>query len=314
MIPMNEHKPGFGRARGLSRLALVLALSLPWNAHGQDLSRLEERLKQGETLISQGRWDEAITELTAVVKLDATRADAQAILGTAYYFKGNATAAAPAFRTALQLDPARVDAAHGLGLALHDIRDLDGALAAFRTASQLNPIANYNLGNILEKKGDKAGAFDAYKRYLAAAPEAPEAAFLSAAVEKGTFPTPAGGTAEEHFRRGHALLTNKDGKRAQVELLAALRLKPNYVEACNTLGLAFRSTGDMEQAIGGYQMAIRLDPKSGAAYRNLAQAFEEIGDIPKAAQFYDQYLLIAPSVPDAAQIRDKIAELRAALR
>lgn len=309
-LTMNRKVLRWGRVLSL----LVLAVGLPWNANGQDTARIEERLRQGETLIGAGKWDEAITELTAVVKLDAKQAGAQALLATAYYFKGNAAAAVPAFRAALQLDPARVDAAHGLGLALYDMRDLDGALAAFRTASQLNPTANYNLGNILEQKGDKAGALDAYKRYLAVSPEAPEAALLSAAVENATFPTPAGGTAEEHFRRGHAFLTNKDGKRAQIELLAALRLKPNYVEACNTLGLAFRATGDMEQAMGGYQMAIHLDAKSGAAYRNLAQAFEEVGELSKAAQLYDQYLLIAPSVPDAAQIREKIAELRAALQ
>lgn len=299
-------------ARTLSMLTLAFGLS--WNAYGQNISRLEERLSQGEALVSEGRWDEAIKELTAVVTLDAKRADAHASLGTAYYFKGNAKAAIPAFRNALQLSPTRVDAAHGLGLALYETRDLDGALAAFRTASQLNPIANYNLGNILEQKGDKAGAFDAYKRYLAAAPEAPEAALLKVAVQKAVFPTPAGGTAQEHFQRGQTFLNSKDGKRAQVELLAALRLKPNYVDACNALGLAFRAAGDMEQAIGSYQMAIHLDSKSGVAYRNLAQAFEETGNVPKAAEFYDRYLLIAPGAADAAQIRDKIAQLRASLQ
>src|SRR5262245_14882906 len=116
---------------------LALALGLPWGAYGQGTSRLEERLRQGETLVSEGRWDEAIKELTAVTQLDPKRADAHASLGTAYYFKGNATAAVPAFRAALQISPTRVDAAHGLGLALYEARDLDGALAAFRTASQL---------------------------------------------------------------------------------------------------------------------------------------------------------------------------------
>jgi tetratricopeptide (TPR) repeat protein len=295
-------------------LLLTLTLGLPWSAYGQSTSRIEERLRQGETLVSEGRWDEAIKELTAVAQLDPKRADAYASLGTAYYFKGDAAAAALAFRAALQLSPSRIDAAHGLGLALSETRDLDGALAAFRTASQLNPIANYNLGNILEQRGDKAGALEAYKRYLAAAPAAPDAAALNAAVQKATLPTPAGGTAKDHFQRGQALLDRKDGKGAQAEFLAALRLKPNYVEACNALGLAFRATGDMEQAIGGYQMAIHLDPKFGVAYRNLAQAFEETGDLPKAAQFYDQYLLVAPGAADAAQVRDKIAQLRASLR
>jgi protein O-GlcNAc transferase len=239
---------------------------------------------------------------------------AQANLGTAYYFKGNAAAAVPAFRAALQLNAERIDAAHGLGLALYDLHDFDGALAAFQTASRLNPIANYNLGNVLEQKREKAGAFDAYKRYLAAAPDAPDAALLSAAIQVGALPTPAGGTAIEHFQRGQTLLKSKDGKGAQIEFLAALRLKPNYVEACNGLGLAFRASGELEQAIGGYRMALHLDPKFSAAYRNLAQAFEEQGDIPQAAQFYDRYLLIAPGAADAAQVRDKIAQLRATLQ
>lgn len=292
----------------------MLVLGLSEIAGAQGGSRLEERLRQGETFISEGKWDEAIKELTAVITMDAKRAEAHASLGTAYYFKGNAPAAVPAFRAALQLNPTRVDAAHGLGLALYDMRDLDGALAAFRTASQLNPIANYNLGNILEQKEDKVGAVDAYKRYLAAAPQAPEAALLRSAVEKAIFPTPAGGTPQEHFQRGQAFLSTKEGDRARIEFLAALRLKPNYVEACNALGLAFRSLGDMEQAISGYQMAIHLDPKFSVAYRNLAQAFEEKGDLRAAMGFYDRYLLVDPGAVDAAQVRDKIAKLGAIMQ
>ena len=295
-------------------VVITLFFGLPWQVYGQPNKSIEERVQQGEVLVSEGKWDEAIKELSAVVQLDPKQVDAQANLGTAYYFKGNAAAAVPAFRAALQLNAERVDAAHGLGLALYDLRDFDGALAAFRTTSRLNPVANYNLGNVLEQKGDKAGAFDAYKRYLAAAPDAPDAALLGAAIQAGTLPTPAGGTAIEHFQRGQAFLSSKNGQRAGIEFLAALRLKPNYVEACNSLGLAFRAAGELEQAIGGYQMALHLDPKFSVAYRNLAQAFEEQGDIPQAAQFYDRYLLVAPGAADAAQIRDKIAKLRATLQ
>jgi tetratricopeptide (TPR) repeat protein len=293
---------------------MAFVLGLPMQGYGQANHPLDEQVQRGEVLVSEGKWDEAIKELSAMVQRDAKRGDAQANLGTAYYFKGNAAAAVSAFRAALDLSPSRVDAAHGLGLALYETHDFDGALAAFQTASRLNPIANYNLGNLLEQKGDKAGALDAYKRYLAAAPDAPDAALLSAAVQAGTLPTPAGGTATEHFQRGQALLGSKDGRGARIEFLAALRLKPNYVEACNGVGLAFRAMGDLEQAIGGYQMALHLDPKFSIAYRNLAQAFEEKGDLLQAAQFYDRYLLVAPGAADAAQVRDKIAQLRAALQ
>jgi protein O-GlcNAc transferase len=97
-----------------------------------------------------------------------------------------------------------------------------------------------------------------------------------------------------------------------IEFLVALRLKPNYVEACNSLGLAFRLKGDLDEAIAGYKMAIRLDARFAAAHRNLAQAFEEKGDPMMAAQAYDRYLLLMPGAADAAEVRDKIAKLRGA--
>lgn len=270
----------------------------------------DEQVRQGAALLSEGRWDEAIQTLTVATRLDPRHAEAHATLGMAYYFKGNLGAAIPTFQTALRLAPERIDAAHGLGLALYEQGDIDGAVTAFRAAAQLNPISNYNLGNVLEQKGDKAGASEAYKRYLAASPSAPEAALLSEAVNKGTFPTPAGGTVKAHFQRGQDLLAKQDAKGAVSEFLATLRLKPNHAEACNALGVAFRTSGDLEQAIGSFHMALQFDPKFSAALRNLGQALEEQGDVPQAVETYAYYLLLAPNAPDAAQIREKIARLR----
>jgi len=291
-------------------LSGILWLWHPLLVKAQLSSAAAEHAQRGADLVSEGNWQEAIKELSTAARLDPNNAATHANLGMAYYFKGNMDAAVAEFRAALRITPDRVDAAHGLGLALYEKGEVDGAAAAFRTSSRHNAIANYNLGNVLEQKGDRTGALEAYKRYLAAAPQAPESATLGEAVKKGTIPTPAAGTAKDHFQHGQALLGQKEAKAAVIELLAALRLKPNYVEACNSLGLAFRAEGDLEQAIGGYKMALHLDPKFAVAYRNLAQAFEEKGDAAQAAQFYDQYLLASPGAPDAAQVRDKIAQLR----
>lgn len=286
----------------------------PLQASAQSNSAAEEHAQRGADLVSEGNWEEAIKELNTAVRLDPNSASTHTNLGMAYYFKGNIGAAVSEFQAALVAAPERVDAAHGLGLALYEKGDLDGAVAAFRTSSRQNATANYNLGNALEQKGDRAGALEAYKHYLAAAPQAPEATALDDAVKKGVTPTPAAGTAKEHFQRGQALLDKKEAKEAVVEFLAALRLKPSSVEACNGLGSAFRAEGDLEQAIAGYQMALHLDPKFAVAYRNLGQAFEEKGDSTQAAQFYDRYLMVAPGVVDAPQVRDKVAQLRAARR
>ena len=287
-----------------------LLLFFPSSAMAQPRGAVEEHLERGETLFSQSNWDGAIKELQAALRLDPNRIDARTNLGMAYYFKGDLRAAEPEFQTVLRTDPQRGDAAYGLGLILYEQGNFTGASAAFRTASNFNPLANYNLGNALEQQGDRTGALEAYKNYLSAAAQTPETTSLTDAVRGGTTPTPAAGTALDHFQRGQALLDKKDGTGAVTEFLIALRLKPNYVEACNGLGQAFRLKGDLDEAISGYKMAIRLDARFAAAHRNLAQAFEEKGDPYMAAQAYDRYLLLMPGAPDAAAVRDKIAQLR----
>jgi tetratricopeptide (TPR) repeat protein len=283
-------------------------------ATAQSRNSVEGHIERGELLFSQSNWEGAIKELSTALRLDPGRTEARTNLGMAYYFKGEVSTAVPEFREVLRTDPQRGDAAYGLGLALSETGDLDGAVAAFRTAAQVNPLANYNLGNALEQKGDRTGALEVYQKYLEVASQTPETVGLEAAVRTGTVPTPAAGTARDHLQRGQALLEKKDGGGAIVEFLIALRLKPNYVEACNSLGQAFRLKGDLDEAIAGYKMAIRLDARFSTAHRNLGQAFEEKGDTMLAAQAYDRYLLLAPGAPDAAVVRDKIAKLRGAPR
>lgn len=287
-----------------------VVLNCPLGAHAQSLPRVPEQIQKGERLLSQGQWEAAIKEFRASLQSEPSRPDTHAHLGMAYYFKGDSASAIPRFQEALRLDQNRVDALHGLGLALYDQGDWTGAISAFRSSSQQNPVAYYNLGNALEQKGEYDEALKAYTQYLSSMPPAPETALLENAVRQKVFPTPAAGTALDHFRRGQSLLEKKDTTGAISAFLFALRLKPNYADASNHLGLAFRAAGNLEEAIAAYQTAIRLDAKLSIAHRNLAQAFEEKGDRSAAALGYDRYLLLAPGASDAAEIREKIAQLR----
>jgi tetratricopeptide (TPR) repeat protein len=285
-------------------------LGFPLFAKAQPTQRAPEQLSKGEQLLSQGRWEEAIKELRAALQNEPNRPETHTNLGMAYYFSGDSAAAIPEFQAALRLEPTRVDARHGLGLALYDRGDFDGAISAFRSSSQQNPVAYYNLGNALEQIGDRTGAIEAYKQYLASTRPSPDADRLNNAIRENTFPTLASGTAQDHFQRGQAFLEKKDAEAAIFAFLSALRLKPNYADASNHLGLAFRAAGNLEEAIAAYQTTIHLDMKFSAAHRNLAQAFEEKGDRSAAALGYDRYLLLAPGASDAAEIREKIAKLR----
>lgn len=271
---------------------------------------VQEHIHKGEEFLGQGRWDMAIQELKKALRLDPNIAAVRANLGMAYYFQGEISAAIKELEEALTIEPGRVDAAHGLGLALYEKGELGGAVEAFRAATRLNAQAYYNLGNALEQQGNIDAAREAYTHYLATNPQTAEAPALRQAIAQGVVPTPAAGTAQDHFQRGQALLTKKDATGAVAEFLVAMRLKPNYAEACNLLGEAFRLKGDLDEAMAGYMMALRLDPKFGAVHRNMGQAFEETGNLQAAAQAYDRYLILVPGADDANEIRDKIADLR----
>ncbi len=84
----------------------------------------------------------------------------------------------------------------------------------------------------------------------------------------------------------------------------ALRLKPDYTEACYDLGVAFDQKGQMDEAIRYYQQAIRLKPDHANAHNNLGIDFYRQGRTAEAIhQFQEAFRL----QPNHAQIRNNLA-------
>jgi protein O-mannosyl-transferase len=74
----------------------------------------------------------------------------------------------------------------------------------------------------------------------------------------------------------------------------AVRIKPDYVEAINNLGLALRQAGRIDEAIHCYKRALEIDPRAVEAYINLGTALAVKGELSQAAQEYEKVLLIQP--------------------
>ena len=79
----------------------------------------------------------------------------------------------------------------------------------------------------------------------------------------------------------------------------ALRLKPDYAEAHNNLGIALGAQGEIESAIEAYQHALSIKPDLVGAYNNLGNAFKNTGQHDEAIAAYREALRLQPNYAEA---------------
>jgi tetratricopeptide (TPR) repeat protein len=106
-------------------------------AHGPEPSRIVVNL--GNTLLQQGRYDEAIEQYGEALRLKPGLAEAHVNWGIALRAKGDAEGAVQKYLEALQLDPLLPDAHYSLGIALLETGRRASAEKAFRRALELRP-------------------------------------------------------------------------------------------------------------------------------------------------------------------------------
>ena len=79
----------------------------------------------------------------------------------------------------------------------------------------------------------------------------------------------------------------------------ALKIKPDYAEAYNNMGVALQDKGDLESAIGSYKQALKIKPSHAEAYNNIGNALKHKGDLEAAIDSYKQALKIKPNYCEA---------------
>jgi len=79
----------------------------------------------------------------------------------------------------------------------------------------------------------------------------------------------------------------------------AIELKPDYAEAYNNLGLTLQEQGLWAQAIEKFESAISLKPDHSGAHYNLGFALNEIDKLDAAASHYRRSIQLKPDFADA---------------
>lgn len=220
-----------------------------------------------------GRLPEAIAHLQAALRINPDSASAHSDLGTALAKSGRVAEAIPEYQAALRLNP-------------------DSA------------IVHNNFANALQEMGRVPEAVTEYQLALRLNPDYPDARKNLAIALRA----PAPESAEVHYSLGVDL--SHAGRLAEAigQFDAALRLRPEYAEAQNNLGVALSQIpARASEALAHFQAAVKLNPDYADARFNLGVALSQIpGRMPEAiAQLEAAYRLH----PDA-ELRQTLDRLR----
>ncbi len=132
-------------------------------------------------------------------------------------------------------------------------------------------------GNMLQSRGDYAGAEVQYREESLLTPD----------------------NAQSHFR--HGLMLNRLGRHEEAitAFHKTIELTPDDDAAHYNMGNALRKLGRMEDAAIAYRQAITHNPNHARAYTNLGYTMGQLGQIDEAIAFFQTALSIQPNLAPA---------------
>jgi tetratricopeptide (TPR) repeat protein len=241
---------------------------------------------QVETLLQQGRLDEAKTVVQAEIQRDPGSIQGYNLLGIIDSNQQNFPDAVAAFQRALQLAPNAAKTHNNLGNAYAAEKKFDSAEKEFRTVLRLDPAdpeGNYNLGVLLMARGSPTEAIAHLERVRP--PNLPTKVKLIQATFQAKRAAEALRMSTElsaqnpddiqlHFSLGILLAAEEQYKPAQLELEKADALRPGTFEIPLNLGQVFLRTADYPKAELALDRALKVKPESADTLYLLAQVYQ----------------------------------------
>jgi tetratricopeptide (TPR) repeat protein len=145
-------------------------------------------------------------------------------------------------------------------------------------------LAHNNLGYLLARDGDLAGAIWHYEQALRLEPD----------------------YAAAHNNLGTALLRTGKIQEAIRHFVRAVEIEPDWAAAHNNLGNARLQTGEIQDAVSQFEQAVQDDPDYAEAHYNLGNALWKEGKVRDAAEHYQKALVLNP---DFAQAHNNLGVL-----
>lgn len=131
----------------------------------------KEHLAEGRMLLSVGRVNEAITELSLAASLDPRLGEANSLLGVAYDRKGMHDRAKESYDRAVKAEPDDAQTLNNLGFSLYQNGQYRAAVDKLKRAARLAPTDQRILNNLALAQCRLGKYDDAYKNFARAGGE-----------------------------------------------------------------------------------------------------------------------------------------------
>ena len=310
-----SHKYSVVPLRRCGRI-LLLALTLTQPVHSQDLSNLEESVREQITT--------AQAALAAATKSSpATLSEEYGKLGELYHAYSLISAARAAYLNANRLAPkdfrwiyllGKLDQTEGrfddairryqlartlrpdyvatlvnLGNIFLELNRLEDARESFSAALEIdknNPAAHYGLGQVAVSKRNYAAAVDHFEKTLAQVPDANRVHYSLAMAYRGL------GNAEK--AKAHLAQQGSVGVRVADPLVDSLRDLITGERVYLARGKVAFDAKRYADAVTEFRKAVAAKPDSVTARINLGAALTQVGDVNGAVEQFEEALRLEP--------------------
>jgi tetratricopeptide (TPR) repeat protein len=307
-VPSDRHIPLFAELGLLPDAAAVTPVFSP------------ARYADGFTLVSQGRYQEALATFRRNVTADPLVASGTALSerlrqGIAQLREGDTENAVTNIEAAVALSPRSSEAHRILGAAYADLGNDGKSIEHFETAVRLSPDderANVALGRALMRAGRADAAERVLVNTLARLPQSADAHSALAdlyessrgedAVHQlelaGSF-TVLAGKAALYFRLADLQHRFLHYDRVIDPLSRRVRLDPNDARSHTDLGLAYTRVGRTNDALVELVVAALIGPDDAEALAAIGQIQFDAGEYAAAEAVLSRAAVVAPTFPQA---------------
>jgi tetratricopeptide (TPR) repeat protein len=224
---------------------------------------------------------------------------AQTNHGIALSLQGRHEEGARFLRQAIEVRPHYPKAYANLGGILLRQGDHAGAIEAYEKAMQQDPsltaFSRYNIGGAMLMMKRQPEALEQLHASFALDPTNTQALTTLKSFNSVPEPLPAGPTSADHIRAGLAALQGGRTPEAAGRFLAALDLDPQQFDAAYNYADLLLQQGRAREAVPLLDEALRQQPDHSLARHNRAIAAAQLGQFAVARRFYEEVLVRDPS-------------------